>query len=168
MKNIVLIGFMGAGKTTVGIRLADRLELSFIDVDQKIEESYQTSISDIFEKKGEPYFRQLEKEAIEKVAATPGKIISCGGGAVMDPDNVRTLKKEGVLVYLRAPIGVLFERTRASSERPLLEVPDAERKAKELFGKRKETYESVSDITIDTEEVAIDQVVDAILDKLGE
>ncbi|MBO8142647.1 MAG: 3-dehydroquinate synthase [Firmicutes bacterium] len=156
--NVVLIGFMGAGKTAVGRRLAERLGRPFVDADQVVEESAGMSIRDIFAREGEAGFRRREAEAVRRLAARRGQVIATGGGAVMERENLRALRATGTLVWLRAPIGELLARARASGGRPLLERSDFEVRA--LYARREPVY-ALADLVVDTqgsspEQVAID------------
>ncbi|MHB0975684.1 MAG: shikimate kinase [Candidatus Aquicultorales bacterium] len=167
-QNIVLIGFMGSGKSTVGRRLARRLGYGFVDTDQAVEAKAGKRIVDIFEEDGEAVFRAFERQAIEKAASGEGRVIACGGGAVMDPSNVEVLRRNGVLVYLKASEEALLERLRRGFERrPLLRMEDAEGRVKELLDQRAETYESVAGVIVDTEKMSPSKVVEVIANRLG-
>ena len=119
-KNIVLVGFMGTGKSTVGKLLAKRMKRVWVDVDQRIEESQKRKIAEIFEKDGEAHFRSLEKEEIQKIASGRNLVITTGGGAVLSPDNRAALKKNGFVIALSATPETIFQRVRKSRHRPLL------------------------------------------------
>lgn len=166
MKNIALVGFMGSGKTSVGRKLAQSLNFKFTDTDELIEKEQGETIKEIFKNKGEKYFRHLEKEVIAKVAEGKEQVIACGGGAVLDSLNVSVLKKKGLIVYLMASFNVLYERTRVSSDRPLLEVADPRREAKRIYNMRQATYQKVADIVVETTELGQDQAVEAIREEL--
>jgi shikimate kinase len=166
--NLVLVGFMGAGKSEVGKHLAAKRQRQFVDTDELIESRTGLSISKIFEEKGEPYFRKLEREVVSEVAAKDQLVISCGGGAIFHYDNLNKLKKNGVIVYLRAPLEVLIERLKDTSDRPLLKSPQPHLEVKKLFEARRDGYEKAADLVVDTAELSPEEVADLILDYLGD
>ncbi len=120
MKNIVLTGFMGTGKTTVGRLLARKLGRRFVDTDEMIEESENRRIVDIFAQDGEAYFRTVERQAVLKASELPNCVIATGGGVVLDKRNMDRLRENGVIVNLYAPLELILERT-AGGGRPLLD-----------------------------------------------
>lgn len=125
-RNIVLIGMMGAGKSTVGRVLAERTGRELVETDVEVERSAGRPIAAIFAADGEDTFRRLERDAVASAAAHDGRVVSVGGGAVLDQSNVAALRDTGVLVWLRVPAGTLIERLRRTdhAERPLLDVAD--------------------------------------------
>ena len=150
MKNVVLIGFMGTGKTSVGRLLAARLGCAFHDLDKKIEECCGMSIPAMFAQHGEPYFRAREKEAVRAAAERTNLVIATGGGTVKDAENVALLRQNGVLVALTADVDTILQRARGA--RPVLDSADAgDRRAAvvRLLEERRHLYES-ADITVDT------------------
>jgi shikimate kinase len=161
MKNIILVGFMGTGKTAVGKALARRLKMKFVDMDCLIEGRERMKVPDIFASKGEPYFRKVEKEVAREVSSQSGLVIAAGGGAVIDEENVKNLRSSGVMVCLTATAGKIFERTRAHTHRPLLNVSDPKEKISELLARRAEYY-ARADYRIDTTDLSIDEVVKKI------
>lgn len=161
-KNIVLIGFMGTGKTEVGKELAERLGYGFIDTDELIEKKSGISISEIFDRYGEPYFRDIESEVIKDVSRKDKVVISTGGGAVIREENRENLKRKGILVCLTASPEIIHERTRSYDNRPLLKIDDPYKRIKELL-KEREPYYSQADITIDTSDIETSEVVNKIL-----
>jgi|Deesub1362A_J573_1020465.scaffolds.fasta_scaffold00023_80 shikimate kinase len=165
MKNIVLTGFMGAGKTSVGKKLSEKTGMKVIDTDDKIEEDTGMSIPDIFEKMGEIKFRELEKKAVEEVSKLSNHIIITGGGVVLNKENMDNLKKNGTIVYLYADPAVIYERIKNETHRPLLRVKDPKKKIKELMEYRAPFYAN-HDIKIDTSNLTVDEVVDEILKAL--
>jgi len=162
-KNIALVGFMGAGKTVSGKELSKRLGMLFIDSDDIIVEREKRSINDIFAKSGEPYFRKIEKEVIKELSGRDGLVIACGGGAVLDKENMENLRKNGVIIYLYAKPDVIYQRTRAYSHRPLLNVEDPKKEIEKILDARQQFY-GQADFTIDTSELEIEDVVDKILE----
>ena len=165
MKNIILTGFMGTGKTAVGRRLAMLLNMELIDVDTEIEKSQQMSINEIFRQFGEPGFREIETEMIQKLSERKDVIISTGGGAVLKQKNMDALRKQGVIICLMASPQTILKRTSHNSNRPLLKVEDPFEKIKELLNFRKPFYEK-ADILIDTEDKTPLQIAEEIIDKI--
>ncbi|MFO1491328.1 MAG: shikimate kinase [Kiritimatiellia bacterium] len=139
--NIVLVGFMGSGKSTAGKNVARLLGRRFIDVDEQIEMREGCSIPEIFARKGEESFRELEREIIRFFAAQGGLVIACGGGAVKDPVNVERLKARGVVYCLTASPATVLERVGRCNHRPLLAGPDREARLTALLAERKPLYD---------------------------
>jgi shikimate kinase len=150
MKNIVLTGFMGTGKSEVGKLLAKQLGFAFIDADAEIEKITGMTISDIFSSRGEPAFREIESEVILSLAGNEKAVISTGGGAVLRQVNMDNLRKKGVIVCLEASAETIFKRTAGNDDRPLLKTDDRLAKIKEMLAARRPFYER-ADIMIDTE-----------------
>lgn len=165
MKNIVLIGFMGTGKTSTGRMLAARLGAAFIDMDQRIEEETGMSIPAIFEKKGESFFRSREKQLVKRLSARRNAVISTGGGTVKDPENVAMLHRDGVIICLSASIDAVLERTGRRGQRPVLDRADQgdRREAVEKLMNEREALYKQADFTVDTSELSPLQVVETIL-----
>lgn len=166
LKNIFLVGFMGAGKTTVGRVLADRLGYRYCDADKTVETQSGKTITDIFSEHGEEHFRDLESRTLEALSHKEKQVIATGGGVVMRDTNRETMKRGGVTVYLRAPADVIWQRVRHSSARPLLQVDDPLGTIRELLEKRAPYYEK-ADIIVDTENLSVEDVADQIIEKLG-
>lgn len=160
--NIVLIGFMGSGKTSTGQYLASVGGYTFVDTDQEIEKKAGLSVSEIFKRFGEAHFRKLEAEAVAAAAACTKSIISCGGGVVLDQANVLRLKQNGKLVWLDAPVEALYERIKSQGGRPLA-ADKGIAEFRELYRRRREYYQAAADCSIDTENKAVFEVADAIL-----
>jgi shikimate kinase len=165
MKNIVLTGFMGTGKTAVGKKLSRLLNMELIDVDTEIEKYQVMTINEIFKKFGEPRFREIETEMIKKLSGKKNIIISTGGGAVLKQENMDALRKRGVIVCLMAIPETILKRTGHSSNRPLLKVEDPSARIKELLDFRKPFYEK-ADIMIDTEGKTPLQIAEEIIEKI--
>jgi shikimate kinase len=146
--NIVLIGFMGAGKTVVGRALSERLGLQLFDTDRMVEEAAGQPIADLWDAEGEEGFRAREHDAVLHACAGSGRVIACGGGAVLEIRNYGILKGAGTLVYLRAPAAVLHERVGIALDRPLLREEGAFDK---LLAERQPAYESAADLIVDTD-----------------
>ena len=152
MKNIVLIGFMGTGKTSVGRLLAGRLGCAFHDLDRKIEERCGMSIPAMFKEHGESYFRAREKEAVRAAAVRMNLVVATGGGTVKDAENMTLLRQNGILVALTADVDTILQRTAARGMRPVLDCADAgDRRTAvaQLLDARHHFYEA-ADITVDT------------------
>jgi shikimate kinase len=162
--NVVLIGFMGSGKTTIGTALATRKGLNFIDTDHVIETQNNTSIKEIFDTFGETHFRQLEKQSIDQLMNINDCVISVGGGAVMYYNNLDTLKRIGTTVFLDAPMKKLLANLKAEF-RPLVGNTIDESKLQELLNSRYSTYEK-ADVIIKTENLNIEQTIDEIIKRL--
>lgn len=167
MKNIVLIGFMGTGKTSAGRLLAGRLNRPFIDVDKKIERETGLAISDIFQLYGEDHFRQLEREVISRVARYTNAIIATGGGAVLKQENMVRLKNTGIIISLTASLEAILERTSRRGVRPLLDCEDRAERVARLLKDRASLYMK-ADYTIDTSYMSPQQVTEKIIALLRE
>lgn len=161
-KNLVLIGFMGTGKSTVGKVLAKKLGRALVDIDQRIEESQKRRIADIFEKEGEPAFRRLEKQAIREAASGREQVITTGGGAVLDAENLSALKAGGVLVLLEASPETIHRRVKDTRHRPLLKSDDGLGEIGRLLKERRPHYEK-ADLRFNTDGKTAAQVADEIL-----
>ena len=140
-KNIVLIGFMGTGKSTVGKILAKKMNRKLEDVDHRIEEKEKRRIAEIFEKQGEPYFRKLEKEMVREVAAASNLVITTGGGAVVDEENFSALRQNGIVVALVANAETIYNRVKDARHRPLLKTGDMLGEIRRLLEVRKPCYD---------------------------
>lgn len=165
-KNIVLIGFMGTGKSSCGKSLAMRLGCAFLDLDKYIEAKEKMSIPEVFATKGEAYFREKEREAVREVAQRKGAVIATGGGTIKDEDNLALLKERGVLVCLTADVDTILQRTARRGERPMLDAQADRRKTiEELLESRREMY-ARADFTVDTSLLSPMQVTEEIIDFL--
>jgi shikimate kinase len=165
-KNIFLVGFMGAGKSTVGKILAEKTGYSFYDADQYIEEKAGTTITQIFAEHGEPYFRDLESEATQELAKNQNQVIATGGGVVQRDRNWDAMKENGVTVYLKASVETIWERIKDDTTRPLLQVENPVETARELLNKRTPMYEK-ADIIVLTDNLSLEQAADEILSLLN-
>ena len=163
-KNIYLIGFMGVGKSTIGRLLAEETKGELVEMDETIEAEQNTTISEIFAKYGEIYFRDLESELVVRTGEKRGQIVSCGGGAVLRPENVENMKRNGTIVFLKATPETIYERVRYSNNRPLLNGNMNAEYIAGLMEKRRVLYESAADITITTDGKNAMEIVHQILE----
>ncbi len=141
---------MGAGKTTIGKRLAQLQGMRFIDSDHEIEKRTGVDIAYIFEKEGEAGFRQREKEVIAEITQEEGVVMATGGGAILDPENRRNLAARGLVVYLHTTVDQQLDRTRKSNKRPLLQTPNPEERLRALMIEREPLYREIADLVITT------------------
>ncbi len=165
-RSVVLVGMMGAGKTSVGKRLAARLGLPFVDADAEIEAGAQLTISEIFERFGEVYFREGERRVIARLLTSGPMVLATGGGAFMNAVTRENIANHGVSVWLKPGFEVLLARVRKKSNRPLLKTADPEQTLRELLEERSPIY-ALADFTIELHDAAHDSVVEAILQRLA-
>ena len=149
--NIFLIGFMGVGKSTIAAELQNRLGGALAEMDQMIVDRQGMSIADIFEKYGEEYFRDLETELLKDLRKSGSSIVSCGGGAVLRPENVEIMKQNGRIVLLTAKPGSIYERVRHDNARPILQGNMNVEYIAQLMEKRRECYEQCADLSVSTD-----------------
>lgn len=165
MKNIVLTGFMGTGKSAVGRILSKELTYAFIDSDCEIEKEQKMSITEIFKNYGEAKFRDIESDIIKRLSEMEGVVISTGGGVVLRESNIENLRKKGVIVCLTASAETILKRVKQSNDRPLLQVDNPLQRIKELLTSREQCYRN-ADITISTEGKSSKEIASEILEKL--
>jgi 3-dehydroquinate synthase len=165
--NIFLVGLMGAGKTTIGRLLARKLGKRFVDSDHEIEARTGASIPWIFEIEGEASFRRREADMIRELTGQHGIVLATGGGAVLDPANRALLAERGTVVYLRASIGSILQRTAHDKNRPLLQTADPRRKLEELTAQREPLYRQVAHVVIDTGRPNVQSMVNTILEQMA-
>lgn len=167
--NIILIGFMGCGKSTLGIKLSYRLRRTLLDTDKLIEKEEKRTISDIFAKEGEAYFRKLETKCLQRMIQTEkNQIISVGGGLPIQEENHALLKQLGTVVYLRAKPETIYERLKNDTTRPLLQGENPQEKIRKLMEQRAPIYEKAADIVIDVDGKEFDRILEEITEKLRE
>ena len=165
--NVALVGFMGAGKSTVGRELAAHMGKTFVETDALVERRAGMSVSDVFACHGEGHFRDLESAVVREAAESHDCVIACGGGVVLREENVAALKASSVLVYLEvSPQSVLSRIGPQSTVRPLLSGPDMERRVAELMQQRRSAYEAAADVTVVTDGLAVEQVVLHVQERL--
>lgn len=165
--NLILIGYRGSGKSTVGSKLAARLNMRFVDTDDLIEERQGVPISDIVKSHGWDHFRKLEKTVIEEISKEDHRIIAPGGGAVLDADNVKALRRNGFIIWLKADQEAILKRMNqdpgTKTRRPTLTGKGVLEEIEETISQRGPFYEEASEIQIDTSRLAVDAVVESIL-----
>jgi shikimate kinase len=163
---IVLVGMMGAGKSSIGRRLAQRLDIPFVDADSEIEIAAGMSIEDIFATRGEPEFRAGEARVIARLLEGGSQVIATGGGAFMNADTRAAINAKGISVWLKADFDVLMRRIKRRNDRPLLKIDDPEAKLRELIDLRYPTY-ALADLTVQSRDVVHEKIVDEMVGVLA-
>ena len=166
--NIFLIGFMGAGKSTVARALAERLHCPLVEMDQQIVKEQGMTINEIFDQYGEDHFRDIESQLILDLGNREASVISCGGGVVVRPRNTDYMKKSGRIVYLQASPETVYERVKDSSDRPILKGHMNVEYIAQLMEKRRALYEAAAEITIVTDGKSAEEIAKEILNRLEE
>ena len=161
-RHIFLIGFMGAGKSTVAMTLSKKYGPEYLEMDRQIESDTGMTISRIFATKGEKEFRRMETELLRTLADKKNLVVSCGGGVPMNPENVELMKSMGIIVYLSAEAETIFERVRHKHHRPLLEGNMNVEYIRKLLADRLPVYERAADITVRTDGKNLDEIADEI------
>lgn len=162
--NVILIGFMGSGKTTIGLKLSFKLRVSVEDTDKIIEQRNQKTISQIFADEGEEAFRKMETELLREIADRKyKKIISLGGGTPVREENRPLIKNCGRVFYLRVKPETVYERLKGDTTRPLLQCEDPLQKIRDLLAAREEAYSQCADVIIDVDELNADEIVNKIV-----
>lgn len=164
--NIFLVGLMGAGKTTAGKLLAKHLHKTFYDSDHEIERRTGVNIPLIFDIEGEDGFRSRERIVIDDLSQKHDVVLATGGGAVLNPETRKTLKNRGIVIYLRASVEDLWQRTRHDRNRPLLQTDDPRAKLSQLFEQRDPLYREVADIIMDTGMQSVQSLIHDLEEKL--
>lgn len=161
--NIALIGFMGAGKTTIGRNLAKKINFTFVDTDDEIESRAKMSISEIFELHGEEYFRKIESEALNSVLSRENIVIATGGGVVKNKKNIDKMKIVSTVFYIEATSETIYNNVKNSTHRPLLNCPNPLEKINELLNDRLELYKNSCDFIVNVDKTEVDQNVESII-----
>ena len=162
-QNIVLIGFMGSGKSSVGVRLAEELSFDFVDTDEMIEEENHTTISSIFAENGEEYFRNLETSTIENMALkTNHAVVSTGGGLPLREKNAEILKRLGFVVYLKVKKETVLKRLEGDTKRPLLQGDNVEEKVENMLSFRDPIYEFGAHMVIEVDDKSFEEIIEEI------
>lgn len=168
MNHVILIGFMGAGKTTIGKKLARRMDMEFIDTDDMVEEQSGQKISDIFAEKGEAYFRELETDMLRQLLQRRERcVIAVGGGLPMQPVNRPLLKELGKVVFLEADIETLVLRLKNDTKRPKLQGGDLRERIETLMSQRLEVYLETADVRVSTDTQGYSSILKEIIEKTG-
>ena len=160
--NIFIIGPMGVGKTTIGKRLARRLDKNFFDSDKEIEKKTGATISLIFDVEGEPGFRERETRTLDELTSRQGVVVATGGGAVLSDINRQRLSARGLVIYLSGSPELLMKRTSHDSSRPLLETGDRLGKIRTLLAEREPLYSQIADSTINVDKMTAKDIVNQI------
>lgn len=169
MGNVILIGFMGCGKTTVGLRLSYRLRRPVVDTDKEIEREEQRTISDIFATDGEAYFRDRETACLRKlIESANNQIISVGGGLPVREENRTLLHELGQVFYLRAKGETIYERVKVDTTRPLLQCEDPLTKIRALLNERDSYYQAAADVVIAVDGKSFEQILNEIVEHVNE
>jgi shikimate kinase len=166
MENIFLIGFMGAGKSTIARELQKRLGMNLVEMDARIVEEQGMSINDIFAQYGENHFRDIESQLILTIGDEGSTVVSCGGGVVLRPQNTEYMKKSGKVVYLKTSPETIFERVRHSTDRPILNGNMNVEFIAGLLEKRRPLYEGAADITVVTDNRSCEEICSEIIQLL--
>ncbi|MBF0289162.1 MAG: shikimate kinase [SAR324 cluster bacterium] len=163
--NLVLIGFMGVGKTTIGRKLAKRLGYHFLDMDEQIEIEQKCSIPEIFAEQGEAYFRKLETKLLQQLVSVQNTVVATGGGVVTAKDNFELMKKIGTVIYLDTPVENIIDRVKRSQNRPLLQIENPEEKIHSLLEQRIPLYRQADQI-IETDNLLPQRIISQIIRSL--
>ncbi|MFS8541092.1 MAG: shikimate kinase [Tissierellales bacterium] len=167
MSNIVLIGMSGAGKTTIGKYLAKKLNMTLVDTDDIIVKKTGSTIDEIFNNRGEKYFRELEKKVVEEVSKYDSAVITTGGGVVLNRTNIDCLRNNGVIFLLQASVETLYNNLKRegmlNDHRPLLKGPDLKKRLEKLYKERKNLYISSADYIIQVDGKAVDEIGNEII-----
>ncbi|MCA3556518.1 shikimate kinase [Aestuariivirga sp.] len=164
---IVLVGLMGAGKTSVGRRLAEKLAIPFVDADHEIEAAAGKTVRDIFADHGEPYFREGERRVIQRLIGNGAQVLATGGGAYMNDDTRQRIQESGISVWLKAALTVLMKRVLKRQDRPLLQNEDPEAVMRGLIDKRYPVY-ALADVTVESRDVQHGQMVNDVVRALAQ
>lgn len=164
--HIFLIGFMGAGKSTVAALVGERLGLPILDLDRVIESEAGLTVAEAFSRHGEAWFREREREALESLAGMPRAVVACGGGVVLDPANRATLKRSGVVVYLEVTAAEALARVGDTATRPLLAGPGGALAATSLLSAREALYTATADVTTETVGRSASEVANTVISGL--
>ncbi|MCR5742377.1 MAG: shikimate kinase [Lachnospiraceae bacterium] len=163
MKNIYLIGFMGAGKSTVAAILGSRLNMKVVEMDERIVKEQGMSINEIFARYGEAHFRDVESELVVNIGLEGNSVVSCGGGVVVREENTGNMKKSGTIVFLTATPETIYERVKDSTNRPILNGNMNVEYIESLMEKRRALYEAAADYKVSTDAKSATEIADEIV-----
>lgn len=163
VRNIFLIGPMGAGKSTIGRALAKELKLEFFDTDEVIEARTGASVAWIFDVEGEEGFRRREQKVVDELTQKSNIVLATGGGVVITPENRNALAGRGTVIYLRTSLAQQLERTKRDTKRPLLQTPNLEGRLEVLRDEREPFYEELADVSFETDKVTVKAVANKII-----
>lgn len=163
VRNIFLIGPMGAGKSTIGRALAKELKLEFYDSDEVIEQRAGANIGWIFDIEGEEGFRRREQKVIEELTQKTNIVLATGGGAIMTPENRIALSARGIVIYLKTSLQQQYERTKRDTKRPLLQTDNLEERLESLGEEREPHYTELADVSFDTDKLTVKAVANNII-----
>ena len=166
-RSIILIGMPGCGKSALGRRLAPRLDLPFVDVDEEIERAAGKSIKEIFADHGEAYFRDGERRVIARLLASGPQVLATGGGALLNEQTRANIRRSGVSVWVKADVALLVRRVTKRSTRPLFEGRDAETVVRDLMEARHPSYAAVADLVVESRDVPHEVIVGEIVEALA-
>lgn len=165
---VYLIGFMGAGKSTIARLLQQKLHMPLVEMDERIVAEQGMSINDIFAAFGENHFRNIESQLVRRLGEEEAAVVSCGGGVVVREENVFNMKKNGVIVFLTATPETIYERVKNSKERPILNGNMNVEYIKGLMEKREPLYKNAADLVIATDQKTKDEIICEIIEQLEE
>ena len=166
MNNLYLVGMMGSGKSVTGKKLAALLGYAFVDLDQWIEEKHRRSITEIFEKEGETFFRAQEAVLLAEACGAGPRVVATGGGTVLRPENVERMQATGKVIYLETSLGLLWHRVKSKQDRPLLKGADPKTSLASIFEARRPLYEKSADFSVNTDGQTAEKVARKILEEL--
>ena len=165
MTNYFLIGFMGAGKSTIAAELVKRTGKKLVEMDSQIVEEQGMTINEIFAQYGEPKFRDIESDLVKRIANEGNTIVSCGGGVVVREENTKVMKSSGKIIFLTATPETIYERVKDGNDRPILNGHMNVEYIAELMEKRRALYEAAADVKVATDNKNVDEICDEILNK---
>ena len=160
--NLILIGFMGTGKSTIARQLSKQLDMPFFEMDEMIVQKEGMEISDIFQEKGEAYFRDLETALLKKLLQEEKGILSCGGGIILRDENIQAMKKHGTVILLTAKPETILKRVKHNQSRPVLNGKKNINDITKLMKERESRYQMAADITISTDDKSLSQICEEI------
>ena len=166
MKNIFLIGYMGSGKSSVAAYMAEKYGMEVLEMDEMIADREGMSISDIFAKQGEEYFRNVETTLLQEICLQENKVVSCGGGVVLRSHNVEMMTKRGTIVLLSARPETILERVKDDTSRPLLQGNKTVAYIREMMDKRREHYENAAEVVVWTDGKQIAEISSEIFEQI--